>query len=91
MLDDPTICGERIRGKSDLYRQCDLVQGGRVVVTWVENSLAFTGKWVAFKDDNAGLDGMWRIEKVYKGQALTGDQLDEVEGAHRHHRKRTDI
>lgn len=77
------------RGKSDLYRQCVLVQKGRRVAAWVDNHLAFTGKWVAVKED--GLDGVWRIEKVYKSNALTGEQLDAVENAHRHHRCRTDI
>ena len=47
------------------------------------------GAFVSIKEE--GLDGIWRIEAIYKRQALTGEQLNSVEDAHRHHRRRTDV
>lgn len=79
------------RGKSSVYRQCILVQEGRRVVTWVENRLAFKGKTVEIKDKSVGLEGFWMIDRVYKGQVLTGAQIDMAEDAYRHHREATDV
>jgi hypothetical protein len=79
------------RGKDDLFRQCTLVMGNRRTVTWVENRLAVKGKRFVIRGEDDSMDGVWEIETVYKGQSLTGDEVDTLESAHRHHRKRTDV
>ena len=86
---DDLLSRSRRRGKSDFYRQCTLVQGSRRTVTWVENRFAYVGAFVLIKEEV--LEGIWRIEAIYKSQALTGEQLSLAEDAHRHHRRRTDV
>jgi hypothetical protein len=66
------------------YVQCELKQGDKVQVAWIEERGASVGKNVEIKDDS----GRWDVTAVYN--SIDSKSLQEFQSNSRNFKKKTD-